>query len=621
MENCLTVQMRSKENQSAESPEWAIVPLPMKDGLGPNAPLVACHHPVGLVGPGGKFILPPNKWLVVAPDLLKGDSLLACLYDCKSLIDQLHRSVPKWEGFELFNNAYASFDGGEPSKEDRKRIAFDIFRAAYVEKDNVKENKGVFFKKITRKFYEYLRKEDADIWPRLDDQLHPTIKPTEDFGKYASQIVWEGGNKRHWSVLSVEQFAFDGQRAIIHLSLGPGFDRQAKAWMDLFGRIADANLKPLASFQDDVDALPLSDSAGEALAALESKLIEWLSSADGNRALNLALALLQKDPASKVGRVWMDCIDLLRRREGFEIYPRVSLVEGKLEVDWPIESADLHKVAWQFDANTGVGHLLGDQVTFSTDVNQATGVFSLGPESPASPITVAHELMQLGEALGNKRIANAARALLKLSMLSDVRQLEIENPLRELVQLIADESIWSEVTISQRDQFLATTRRWADIYRYKLIPETFTYAEKKVAPADQQKNEKKENKKTEMFHDGSEIGQAVVSQFGILDPDEIPIQDYDFFISAGSPPAGYDELKSALMAEDGLQELCGLMEQWPAQRVKSERALHNAIKGEFFDGLFKAIDSLDDAAKATQIQEIFRGNAKERAKCISIFSN
>ena len=59
------------------------------------------------------------------------------------------------------------------------------------------------------------------------------------------------------------------------------------------------------------------------------------------------------------------------------------------------------------------------------------------------------------------------------------------------------------------------------------------------------------------------------------------------------------------MSEDGLQELCGLMEQWPAQRVKSERALHNAIKGEFFDGLFKATDSLDDAAKAAQIQEIF----------------
>ncbi|MDG2013752.1 MAG: hypothetical protein P8J33_09620, partial [Pirellulaceae bacterium] len=204
---------------------------------------------------------------------------------------------------------------------------------------------------------------------------------------------------------------------------------------------------------------------------------------------------------------------------------------------------------------------------------------------------------------GNKRIANAARALLGLSMVSDVPQLEIESPLRELVQLIADESIWPEAAISQRDQFLAATRRWADIYRYKLIPEMFTYAESAVPAGDKEELES-------IFCDVSEVGRAIVSQFGILDPQGSALQKEKCVISAGPPPAGYEQLKAALITEDGLQQLCGLMEQWPAQRVKSERALHNAIKGEFFDALFKAIDNLDDAAKAAQIQEIFAETLK-----------
>ena len=85
-----------EEYKQPKYPEWAIVSLPLEGEIGAKTPQVAAHQPCGLRAPDGEFLLPPNKWLVVAPSLLNGCKLLSCLYRCTPQRDRLIKLSPDW---------------------------------------------------------------------------------------------------------------------------------------------------------------------------------------------------------------------------------------------------------------------------------------------------------------------------------------------------------------------------------------------------------------------------------------------------------------------------------------------------------------------------------------------
>ena len=75
--------------------------------------------------------------------------------------------------------------------------------------------------------------------------------------------------------MQVDRFAFAGQQSKVQLSLGTGFSDRAKAWMDLFARIAveDATgpLVGLDSIREKVQALPASKSVDAQVDEIEKE--------------------------------------------------------------------------------------------------------------------------------------------------------------------------------------------------------------------------------------------------------------------------------------------------------------------------------------------------------------
>ena len=69
--------------------------------------------------------------------------------------------------------------------------------------------------------------------------------------------------------------------------------------------------------------------------------------------------------------------------------------------------------------------------------------------------------------------------------------------------------------------------------------------------------------------------------------------------------AGYEELIEKLGAIDEMKHLLALASGWPAQGLKSERALANAIKGDFFEELFNALEALGSDERAVELQKTF----------------
>jgi len=99
----------------------------------------------------------------------------------------------------------------------------------------------------------------------------------------------------------------------------------------------------------------------------------------------------------------------------------------------------------------------------------------------------------------------------------------------------------------------------------------------------------------------------LIASFGITGPGGDEIEKAIYNVSAGPSPDSYYELVELIESDDHLREtsLRNLIRRWPSKRLKSARSLQNAIKGEFFDLFFEAIDSLSDDKLRSQVQSAF----------------
>ena len=544
---------------------------------------------------------------MVAPSLLKGYKLLSCLYDCTLQRDQLIKKLADWEGFKLWDDAVASHHHGEPNKDVRDRMAFKLFEAAYRRKDD--EKHGPTFTKIACQLYRCLKDCEVDFWPRLDgESLEGGVLTMDEVKKRSPEIEWEIADRPQRSVLRVDRFAFAGKQAKLQLSLGKGFSGRAKAWMELSVRIANeeaaSSLDGLASIQAKVNILPASDSVDDRVTDIENELKEWLKSKEGEQALNTAVSQIRSDPGVPISRLWIDLIKLLVQTEDFEIFPTIPLHEDRYDVSWSSESSDPPGIVWQFDASVPVGQLVEQEVQFSLDVARAAGTFSLGPETPASPISEAHGLVQLEKKIINSELKAATEQLRKVSIESSLiessltEKLRLEDAVKKILPLLTEETVWVKTSVEWRDRLLAGMRRWCKFFNYQIRPETFTYVEGILPPSAAEQL-------PAVFRDDVTVGRALVTQFGVLDRDGKEIIVMACEVSAGPAPVGYDQLIGKLESIDELKHLVDLASGWPAQRLKSERALKNAIKGEFFDELFKSLEALGGDERAVELQKTF----------------